>query len=261
MILLALGGALGVAQNRARAKEQIDSVSRLVSPVINAPAAALDGSLNRATDMWVGFRQSTNLKAEVRRLQMQANAAALYTEQIERLEGRIQSLEQIIKLPPAPRGRIAARIVGYAPYEGRITLSVGTGDGIKPGQAVVTGVGLLAVVQTVGTGTCQANLITSPRQVVGAVAVTDTGTALGSRVLGLVKGETETTLTLETTNVVGDVAGGAKVFTNGLSSTIPGGIYIGFVLEQQATAELGQRKIKVLVKATLDDAREVYVLK
>jgi len=261
-VCLVLGITLGVAQNKARSRESFDVTTRIIGPLINAPAGAIHRSLNNSSDFLYGMRSSGALTAEVKRLRAMEGAARLYQERLDIANQDLAAARKLIGASSQGHEKVPARIVGYAPYESRITLSAGLDRGVSAGQAVITGDGLLAVVQSVGPSTCQANLLTSPKQTVGAVAVGyNGGTSSDTRILGLVKGDTETTLLMETTNTTQEVSENAKVFTSGISNTIPGGLYIGFVLEKTSKSEFGQSVIKVRINAELSSAREVYILK
>ena len=116
----------------------------------------------------------------------------MYAERIDLLEGQVANLRTLGGLGPLPgHERVMADVVGFAQYEGRITLSVGTEKGIGPNMPVICADGLVAIVQTAWNGGCQAALITNAGIQVGGLDL-----SRKPPTEGLLKGRDPSTLVL-----------------------------------------------------------------
>jgi rod shape-determining protein MreC len=185
-----------------------------------------------------------------------AHSASLYNEQVARLEGEIDNLRRMIGLPAyGDKQKVPCEVIGFFPYENRITVSAGKSQGIEPGMAVVSGKGLVGVVQSVDTKTSQATLIYSPRLKMGAIALRNPPAA------GLLKGETRDSLVLEFLDFKAPVQVGDEVVTSGYSDKIPYGIPIGRVMQVQDDVEFGTRSSVVYPHVQIGEVREVFILK
>lgn len=203
-----------------------------------------------------GIANSGTLAEENRRLKSLAAAAAMYEDRVGEAHREIQRLRALLDLPPMPgTDRLAAAVVAYFPHENRMTLGVGTRQGVRPGQPVVVPEGLAGKIQTADADSSQVLLVSSPRLVVGAM------TLRNPPVAGLLRGESESVLILEFVSAGASLDVGDRVMTSGFSSQTPPGIPIGEIVQVWEDPEFGSRRCQVFPNVNFGSLREVYVLR
>jgi rod shape-determining protein MreC len=230
-------------------------VTALVRRALTPGADGLGRAGQGVGDWWGGLWSAGGLRAENRRLQALATAAALYEARVEALERDLATARKAAEAPGMGRAKVRCRIVGFFPTENRLTLDVGAEQGVKPGQAVATPEGMLAVVQTVESGRSQALLVTSPACKFGAMTV-----GAGVRVPGLARGDSPTRIVLDLLES-GETKVGDAVVTTGYAESIPRGLPVGTVVEIVNDPNYGLRRAFVVPNADVGDASEVWVLK
>ena len=256
IVLCALGILLGKLQTVARERGALDVFSHTVQAVVNPPARRINEAKANFHDFYLGFAHASALTAENRRLQDVAKAAQLYGVQERLMEGEIDQLRKLAHMSAeGEHKRIFADVWGYSPHESRLTISVGSAEGIVPGLAVASGEGLVGLVQTVDKHTSQVNLYSSPTFNVGAMAMRDPPQ------LGILKAESSSMLVLDYLDIKSPVEVGDLVVTSGLSEKVPRGIPIGKIVSVDAQADFGSRKAKVFPDAKLGALREVVVFR
>lgn len=123
-------------------------------------------------------RRIRALEQQNQRLREQARAGQLNKEQAKQLDS-------MLHLAGLGRYRVvAAQVIamrGRQGYEETVTLDAGSRDGVKPGQTVVTGDGLVGRVTTTGPSTATVLLLTDASSSVG-------GRLEGSQQIGVVQG-------------------------------------------------------------------------
>jgi rod shape-determining protein MreC len=161
------------------------SVFGTVERLVSAATGPLGGVFGSHSD---SNSQVTALQQQVIRLRQQ-----LSQEQLSRAQ--YGQLTQLLQLSGRGRYRIVAATViavgqGYAQT---VTLDAGTGDGVKTGDTVLDGQGLVGTVTAVNAQTCSVLLATDATSVVGVTLagngqigwVTGPGKASGSGLLRL----------------------------------------------------------------------------
>lgn len=256
VLLCAAGAVLGRIQTSARTGGAVDFPSRMVrssvSPLSNGLTAVADG----VSDFTAGVFRAGALTRENRRLHDLAQAAALYDSRVDLLIGENDRLRRLLSIPKIPgRQRVAASVIGYAPLENRITLNVGSAQGIRAEQPVVTSEGLVGRVQTVEAGKCQVLLISSPRLRIGAMVQRDPPP------VGLAIGESPRVVLLDYLDMRATVQVGDEVVTSGYSDRVPPGIPIGKIAQISDDPETGSRRCQVFPHVVLGELRAVFVLK
>lgn len=207
-------------------------------------------------DFFSTLGRSGALAAENRRLRQLAAVAETYTETIDSLNHEIDSLRALLDVEAIGKSRIGGRVIGYFPLENRLTISVGTTSGVRPGLPVIAGEGLIGTVQTADARSSQVRLLSSPRPYqIGATVRRDPPST------GLMHGEAVNRLILEFTDIESPVAVGDLVVTSGHSELIPEGIPIGRVVQVYVDEEFGTRIAQVFPAVALGKVREVVVLR
>lgn len=252
-----LGVFLGRTQNSFRNAGEADPVSASARSAVRPATVALASASDTVRDFFGGIFSARSLVLENRRLEGIEQAQALYEQSIARLEREIERLRRMVDLPPiAGRKRVATQIIGYFPHENRITVSGGKDRGFAPGMPVVTGLGLLGVIQNVEERASQATLISAPKPFsIGALALRDPPSA------GLLYGESADTLILDLERFQAPIEIGDLVVTSGYSATIPRGIPIGKIVQVENNPAFGTRRAQVFPMVQVGSVREVFVLK
>lgn len=230
----------------------------MVQGVVNPPANLLNGTANGISDFGAGIFHARSLKEENRMLKSQIASVALYTETMERLHEEIDQLRKLEDLPAIEgKQRVPADVIGFFPYENRLTISAGSAKGVAVGQPVVTPDGLIGRIQVVSSSTAQVLLLSSPETTnrIGAIAQRNPPSA------GLLRGESSTTYLLEFNDPKAPVESGDLVVTSGFSEHIPRGIPIGRVIQVDDNVEFGKRQARVYPSVNIGSVREVFVLK
>lgn len=257
MVLCGVGIALGRMQTFSRATGKVDFVSKVVATVTSPVSQAVVRSLDGIGAFGFGFLNAQRLVTENRRLREQVLATALYTETVERLQRDIEDLRAMEKLPPRiGKTRLAADVVGLFPYENRITVDLGTNQGIKVGMPAESAAGLVGTVQSVDANRAQIQLITSVGLTIGAIDIDRNPPPAG-----LLKGENGSTLSLIFQDPRAPVQIGDRIETSGFSERIPRGILIGRVIQVDDNPEFGTRRATIFPAAAVGSLREVYILK
>ena len=253
-MLCAIGVVLGMLQNRFRTAGTADPVSRTLQTAIFPVVKIVDSAADSIGNSLGSMGQAAALRAQNERIQRELNAVRHYLDSAEAQTKEIDRLRATVGLNPQGRQPVYAEIIGYVPYDNRVTISAGSNQGVKPNLAVVTGEGLLGVVSTVTSATSQVTLVTSSSVKVG-------GIIQGSPVVpGLVRGLTSQKLVMDLFESF-DVRTGSEVVTTGYSEYIPRGIRIGTVTEYFKSEEYGTRQAFVLPAAQVGLQKEVAVLK
>lgn len=186
----------------------------------------------------------------------QLAAQQLYTVDTDQLEQEIQRLRGLQNLPDRGKKRLVTDIIGFAPYENRITLGAGAADGVGAGMAVECDLGLVGTVQIVDSHWCQAQLLSSAGLKLGAVDVDRSPPPEG-----LISGESPSKLDLIFLDPQAQVTVGDRIETSGHSDHIPRGILIGKVIAVDFNPEFGTRRATVFPAVQIGQIREVAILR
>lgn len=252
------GVVLGRLQTSARNAGSVDVFGRISQAIEGPPSSVFATTADGITEFLTGVANARSLVVENRALKSQMAAVALYTETMDRLSQEIESLRRLQGFPPiAGKIKVPAEVIGYYPYENRLTLSAGSDRGVRVGQPVVAPEGLIGRIQVVTPKSSQVLLLSSPEASnrIGALAMRNPPSA------GLLRGESSTTYLLEFNDPKAPVANGDLVVTSGFSEHIPRGIPIGRVIQVDDNVEFGKRQARVYPNVAIGTLREVFILK
>ncbi len=238
----------------SRGAGRLDPLTGAVQATVSPVTAAIDNAARVVGALVVGVGDGPVTARELARLRALEASWSLYAERVRGLERDLGEARRLLGTPDFGRSRVAARVVGYFPYQNRVTLLAGRGQRVEPGMPVVTAEGLVGVVQTVGDDRCQALLVNSP-------ALTFGGLTTGQvSVPGLLKGHSLGRLVMDVVDT-GPVRPGDTVETSGYSDAIPRGIPVGTVVEVVQDRSYGVRRVFVLPHARIGDASQVWILR
>ncbi len=233
-----------------------DSVTRAIHTVLSPIALPAKLSADAIVDFGTGIFHARQLGVENRALKDQAAIIQHYTDVVSSLNREVEEQRLLLQLKNSPgHERIAARVIGYVPFENRILLDAGSKDGVTSGLAVETGRGLVGVVESVEAHRATVLLVTSRSQI-GAIDA-----ARNPQPIGLMRGRDATTVEVTFLDPKAPVQVGDLIVTSGLGFHIPRGILIGNVVQVDTSEEQGSKKAIVDPAVSVGTLREVFVLK
>lgn len=257
VVLCVLGGFLGRFQHGALDKGKVDPLSSFAQTLVSPVVYPMSGLVRSISDFFYGVYAARRLTDDNRRLSVLARSAELYDMQVERLEGEIARLRAISGYGEVVgKVRVPADVIGFSPFENRITINVGANQGLSPGMPVEAPDGLVGTIQAVEARRSQVLLITSAGLTLGAIDI-----KRNPPPAGLLRGEDSNRLAVTFQDPKAPVAIGDRLVTSGFSDRIPRGIYIGRVIAVDSDEQFGSLRAKVDPAVNVGDLREVTVLK
>ena len=205
-LLLLVLAALTLTALDARGGGGLDGVRRTADTLLGPAQAAVSSALGREPD-----RDVAALEAEVARL----------TGELRRSEGlqrRVTELDRLLGLTragtyPTIPAQVSSTGSAFG-FGATVTIDAGSRDGVREGQTVVNGDGLVGRTVRVGPYTCTVLLLTDPGFTVGA-RLTREGT------IGLAIGDGDGGLSYELVEG-GAVKAGDALLTTGSDTFVPG---------------------------------------
>jgi len=275
LLLCVLGIALGSLQSRAKGRIEasgeaesqpaqnggVDFVTRAVQIVILPPTRAVDRALTFVGDAALSFVEAGKLRARVRELETTLSERLDRTRRLEALERENTRLRELQKFPSVPGFRqVKADVIAVNFGSQRVSLNVGSRQGVSPGAPVVVPDGLVGQVVEVGSSVCHVNLVTHPRFAVGARVF-----RADSQEVGILRGRGGERMVLtiyrEPTGALSAlIRGGDEVTTSGLSAVYPEGVLIGRVAEANRNRTTGVVEATVVPAVNMAKVHEVVVL-
>lgn len=275
LLLCVLGVAFGFLQSRAKGRvhvsgeseslptetARVDFVTRTVQFVVLPPTRALDRTFRFVGDISISFVEAGRLKVRVRELETTLADRLDRMRRLEALERENTRLRELQKFPSVAGFRqVKADVIAVSFSSQRVSLNVGSKQGIRPGAPVVVPNGLVGQVVEVGSSVCHVNLVTHPRFAVGARIF-----RADSQEVGILRGRGEERLALtiyrEPAGALSAlIRGGDEVTTSGLSDVYPEGILIGRVAEANRNRMTGVIEATVVPAVNMAKVHEVVVL-
>ena len=263
--LCVLGIVLGGLQNSSKGSKHVDRVGSIVRLFIQPLATPLTRSTRATGDFFSGIFSARRLAEENRRLKELEAPLALYNETLELKDQEIERLRATQGFGPIPgKKRVPASVCGYSSNENRFTLNVGSRQGITLGAPVESASGLVGTVEEIEPNECQVLMLTSAglqttstgkTQLIGAIDVTRK-----PPLLGLLRGENATTLSMTFSDPKAPAQVGDLVVTSGYSEKIPPGITIGRIIQIEPNEEFGELKARIDPAFSPANLDEVFVL-
>lgn len=144
--------------------------------------------------------------------------------------------------------------VDLDPFSHRVLIDLGADDGVRTGQAVIDGSGVVGQVEDAYRHSSSVRLISDPNH---ALPVQINRTGLRTVAFGL--GETSR-LSLPNVPREADVRSGDLVVTSGLAERFPGGYPVAIVTSIDREAGLTFARVEAAPLAALDRGREVLLI-
>lgn len=197
------------------------SIADAVAPameMLSQPAASVSNAVGSVRDLADVRAENARLRAENERL--------LRWQQVARAqEAELAQLHSLLNYVPDPAAKVVtARVIADTggAFAHSLLLNAGAQAGIRKGQAVLTGVGLLGRIAEVGEVSSRALLITDINSRI-PVMVENT------RVRAILAGDNTTLPRLLYLRSTATVSPGDRVVTSGLGEAFPPGLPLGVV--------------------------------
>jgi rod shape-determining protein MreC len=213
---------------RATASAVVEPVYRLAG----LPAAG-------ARTLSIAFADRQRLTAESRRLREDLLLANAKLNRMAAVAAQNQHLKELLDTQHSLKLNVQlARVIGVdlGAYRYRLTLNMGSRDGVKPGQPVIDARGVIGQVIEVLPHTAVVMLITDPSH---AIPVTIARTGLRTVAYGSRDGDM---LSLPNLPLAADVRAGDQLLTSGIGGRFPPGFPVGRI-EQVAPATTGMFQV------------------
>jgi rod shape-determining protein MreC len=264
LALLILGSFVLLTLTYQGSRGLQSGVSTIFSPV----QGVADRALKPARDLVDWFDKTFDARGENSRLKSQLVKAR---EQAVAGQEALQENSQLRKLVELDRGpalasspyeKVIARVIARSPtvWRSSVTLDVGSGDGVRVDDPVISGDGLVGRIASAGPGSSQVMLLTDHASAISAKVVPP-------GVQGVVKPEVGNPedLVLDFIDSTRDVHGGMAVVTagwctQGLCSLFPPGLPLGEVTQASIVEREAKEQVHVRPYADLRDLDLVQVL-
>jgi rod shape-determining protein MreC len=251
------GGAAGGPFGTVR-----DGIATALGPFEEGASRAL----KPARDLVNWFHETFQARGENSELRAQVRELSLRKAKYERAIGENQDLRKLVGLdrssPMAGYKPVTARIIGRSPtvWYSSVTVDVGSGDGARVNDPVVTGDGLVGRVTGTTHGTSEVTLITDHTSAVSAKVLPDGPD-------GVVEPEAgdPSALLLDFINSDKKIHRGQILVTAGwssgsISSAYPYGLRIGQVTQTSASGQQAAERVRLRAFADLRGMDYVQVL-
>lgn len=216
----------------------------------SAVGAAAEGVGTAAQDATASEETLSALRERNAELTQLLTQAEEYRLEVERLQGLLD-LKDTYDIDG-----VSGRVIGRSTdaWNQRVTIDVGTSDGVEVGLTVMGPTGVIGQVVSASAGSSEVRLLTDPQS--GAAAVVQS-----SRAEGVARGSLSGLLYLE--NVAADVTlnVGDVVLTSGLGGSYTKGLLIGTVVRVDGNANDGTRRVIVSPNEQATTFEEVVVVK
>jgi rod shape-determining protein MreC len=243
-------------------------LQRSVSTVFSPLQTVADRALKPARDLIGWFDKTFDARGENSRLETE-----LVTARRQAVAGQeaLQENAQLRKLVALDRGPalaesayepVTGRVIARSPtvWDSAVTIDVGSGDGVKVDDPVISGDGLVGTVASTQGGSSQVTLITDHASAVSAKV-------LPGGVQGVVRPEVgdPEDLILDFIDSTKQVHGGQSIVTSGwraqgLASLFPPGLPIGEVTNASIVAQVARQQVHLRPYADIANLDLVQVL-
>src|SRR4051794_457175 len=239
-----------------------DGVATVLGPVEDGASRAL----KPARDLVNWFHETFNARGENGQLKAEVRALAVKKTKYEEAVGENNQFRKLLNLdhsgPLAPYKPVTGRVIGRSPtvWSSSVTVDVGSGDGVRVNDPVVTGDGLVGKVTATTGGTAEVTLITDHTSAVSA-------RVLPSGAEGVVEPEAGDPNSLLLDFISGNetIHPGDHVVTAGWSSSkiasaYPYGLRVGRITKATKNGQQTYQRVNLLAFADLRDMEYVQVL-
>ncbi len=222
------------------------------TPVVRAADAVVSsvtGTVGSYTDLRHAREENAQLRERVEQLTRERNEAQERAAELDLIRNQFA-------LPARPQYReLAANVISRdaSLWFRRLTIDLGTLNGVKRDMPVATAGGVVGRVISVGPNFAMVQVITDKHAGLGAMLQT-------SRAMGEVRGLDDGRCELKSISTSTNVEVGESVVTTGLDRIYPKGLLIGTVERIEADPNAPWHRIFVTPAAPVDRVEHVLVL-
>ncbi|WP_165051440.1 MULTISPECIES: rod shape-determining protein MreC [unclassified Adlercreutzia] len=215
-----------------------------------AVGAAGEGAAAAVADATASEETLTALRERNAELTELVTQAEEYRLEAERLSGLLELKDKY------QVDGVSGRVIGRSTdaWNQRVTIDVGTSDGVEPGLTVMGPSGVVGQVVSASPGSAEVRLLTDPQS--GAAAMVQS-----SRAEGVVRGSLAGLLYLENVDADVTLSVGDVVLTSGLGGSYTRGLLIGTIVRVDGNANDGTRRVIVSPNEQATSFEEVIVVK
>ncbi len=245
-----------------------DGFQRGVSTVFSPLQSVADRALKPARDLVDWFDETFDAKGENSRLKSQLTTVrkeAVAGQEALQENGQLRKLLEFDRDPPlvyTSYEEVTGRVIARSPtvWRSSVTIDLGSGDGVRVDDPVISGDGVVGRISSVDAGSSQVMLLTDHASAVSAKVV-PTG------VQGVIKPEVGNPedLLLDFIDSTRKIHGGQAVVTagwraQGLASHFPPGLPVGEVTKASIVEQEANQQVDVRPFADLRNLDIVQVL-
>lgn len=255
MVYVLLAVVLMALDHRGRYVPKVrDLAQYLVEPVYHV----VEWPISAMRNLFGQFQSRRVLRHENERLERQLLGQQGMLQRMETLQReneRLRALFEGAERQPYDYQFAELLQVELDPFSHQVLIDRGSGDGVRPGQAVIDGHGVMGQVDEVHLHFSSVRLISDPSH---ALPVQISRTGLRTVAFGL--GDTNR-LSLPNVPREADVRLGDLVVTSGLGDRFPGGYPVGEVIDIDREEGLTFARVVARPLAALDRGREVLLIR
>ncbi len=243
--LLLIGKAQSSLFDRARSH-----VTDLMAPALETvrqPLASVDRWMGSVGAIFTVYQENLRLKEENARLRQWRNAAVV-------LQSRVQRYQLLLHAIPDPElSSVLARVIGRAnrPFVETMIVDAGSGNGVKPGQAVVDARGMIGRIFVTGQRTAWIILLTDLNSRIPI-------TIEPGNIQAIMAGDNSPTPSIEIVSQNATIKPGYQVVSSGDGSLLPPGLPIGTIVGDPA---IGAFRVSLLADAASSQDVEIIDFK
>lgn len=227
LLLAALGLLLGVYHNHRLQHGTANPLTAWVRGLLLPLQRGAQSATDRAGQLVATLLQAREALREYDHLAVEHARLQRELEQLRAVARENESLRQLLQVrPQLPDAWIGCRVIALYPQPGQQTLLIdrGTRDGVMAGAPVLTGEGLVGVVERADRDRAIVRMLTAPRMAVSAKVLNPQKVSIG-----VCEGRGESLLLLNFVPPEAPLQAGDQVVTAGLGGKYPPNLPIGVV--------------------------------
>ncbi|GIV09822.1 MAG: cell shape-determining protein MreC [Fimbriimonadales bacterium] len=248
LVLAMLGLMLGVYHNHRVHHGGVNPLTALLRGLLLPLQRGAQSATDGAGQLFATLTQAREALREYDHLAIENARLKQELEQLRAVQAENESLRQMVNLrPQLPSQWMGCRIVAVYPQSGQQTLIIDRGvrDGVLAGAPVVTGEGLVGVVERADRDSAIVRMLIAPRMAVSAKALNAQKVSIG-----VCEGRGEHTLVLNFIPLEAPLQAGDRVVTAGLGGKYPPNLPIGVI--ERVWVERQYSVKKALVRPAVD---------
>ena len=241
----------------AKDPDNEQSVLRTWTMTVLAPVLRVgDSALSTVSGAFSGWGELRRASTENVALREQVEQLTAEVNESREKAAQLESLRSSFGLPSSiGYTRVTASVIARdsSLWFKRLTIDRGTLDGVKRNMPVVTALGVVGRVITVGPNFAQVQVITDSNAGAGVMLQS-------TRAPGILKGMNNALCEVKNITSTEEVKEGETVVTTGLDRIYPKGLVVGIIERVENDANGPWKKIIVNPAAKVDRVENVYVL-